>query len=34
DAQARNEIDDDRDFRLTMRTCVAALRLPGRMSVE
>src|SRR3990167_5998267 len=34
DAQTRNEIDDDRDFRLTMQTCVAALRLPGRMSVE
>ena len=34
DAQARNEIDDGRDFRLTMQTCVAALRLPGRMSVE
>ncbi|EPJ76075.1 heavy metal sensor signal transduction histidine kinase [Pseudomonas sp. CFT9] len=34
DAQARNEIDGGRDFRLTMQTCVAALRLPGRMLVE
>src|SRR3990167_405341 len=34
DAQTRNEIDGDRDFRLSMQTCVAALRLPGRMSVE
>ncbi len=28
DAQTRNEIDGNRDFRLTMQTCVAALRLP------
>ncbi|CAM3479131.1 hypothetical protein BZK31_17885 [Pseudomonas floridensis] len=34
DAQARNEIDGDRDFRLTMQICVATLRLPGRMTVE
>lgn len=34
DAQTRNEIDGNRDFRLTMQTCVAALRLPVRMSVE
>lgn len=34
DAQARNEIEDGRGFRLTMQTCVAALRLPVRMSVE
>jgi hypothetical protein len=34
DAQTRNEIDGDSDFRLRMQTCVAALRLPVRMSVE
>lgn len=34
DAQSRNEIDGNRDFRLAMQGCVAALRLPVRMSVE
>src|SRR5450830_638837 len=34
DAQTRNEIDGDSDFRLRMQTCVAALRLPVRMTVE
>lgn len=34
DAQARDEIDGTRGFRLTMQTYVAALRLPVRMSVE
>lgn len=34
DAQALDEIDGGGDFRLTMQTCVAALRLPGRISVE
>ena len=34
DAQARDEIDGNRDFRLTMQTCVAGLQLPGRMNVE
>lgn len=34
DAQTLNETDGDRDFGLAMQTCVAALRLPVRMSVE
>ncbi len=34
DAQTCNEIDGNRGFRLTIRTCVTALRLPGRMTVE
>ena len=34
DAQTRNEIDGDRDFRLTMQTCVAALRLPVQVDVD
>lgn len=34
DAQARNEIDDGRDFRLTMQTCLAALRLPVQVAAD
>lgn len=34
DAQTRNETDDDRDLRLTMKTRVAALRQPVQVNVE
>lgn len=34
DAQARNEIDGNRDFRLTMQTCVAARRLPVQVDMN
>jgi hypothetical protein len=34
DAQARNEIDGNRDFILTMETFVAALRLPAHVDMD